>query len=603
MKKASPFFLRKKPSQANFAPTFKIPEDWYTTREYSNKDLLVLFDYAKTMTVINVDPFRTLEGTNEQRNWVLASILLKNHHSVDHINEDVVLLEIYQNENLRKELSLKSPASFMGDESIDRELKKTFEETNPGVPVELAWLQMATGELIKKGFNNWQLLKDDQNNELKMIRDQFTKAIYDCFLFVKFEIQKNNQATKRGIAEFLLPNREFRSPDLFYMVENIFINLITKLTAMGWLNKAMVIHQFLVTIKRLTYLASKGEDTRKGIFVLLASTVLSGLNISAKEMLDENPIESTESEMMTFMGGLLNLTLQMPWFDMDYDPELYLILHRLEQQCIQKQMISTTTFHDYGIPNLRVTDGEQSPLRGKHIRHYQHTQKMEHLDEAVLKYFTLFVKSQYLYHGVEQAQQAHNILYELHTLYVDDELPDKEVKYGVVLRHLFDLPKVSPEFDAKFDQVAANVVLGGQSTSFKEPFKSSLYHLEVSPRQFCALYQESQLSMNESLLSRNELQNALSDKEKELLNRVEEVAILKRSLHNKQNKIVMLKKALSIEKNEIEKLSERMKEYTVEEASHQRKGLHFWHRDKSDAHRERPKRGFSDTDLKYKPKK
>lgn len=422
----------KLPSSPEMPVVDESHEDWYHQRSYSTNDLKIILSNPLNISFKDKHYLRLdANATKEVKNRLLA-YLLQHADGAD------------------------------TDETKD--LKAFLERKRKELPYAMA-------TLFKVGFQKWDfftfpdgltpvyLFHSAFNHQLK----EFQSSAQDIVKSLMPE--KINERNIFGVV--LSPQNEFRCPELTHVVTSYIRQLIGKLTNVGLVAEAEVLHLFFQTCKHAILESAAAENPLEKDAQLLAGSLRDGLKI---------PVDITSN----FLVALLHLNMREPLYDEPYDRDLYTIYYQLDEVS-RAYLNAEKTMSVNCVPNLVIRD------KSSQLRTYLHDQYRDMIKglllaaephHAVLSYFQHYVAALCQVNKTELAEDIHKTFFLLSQVYEKDPQADANAgRYGKVIRQLLKLPSTHKRWDDLFDKLAAEAILGNEQhlNHFKVKFDPMLY--------------------------------------------------------------------------------------------------------------------------------
>lgn len=451
-----------------------IPElPYYVTKRYTTDELNYILEYAKRV-------FPDYKSTSSDESS-------EDESSVDSAYFDYAqMLRVEESTTQEKDRLIQALLVKMSQEAkgfYDFDFNVEDLHLNPRVSqnIDEQHIPYAMATLVKRGFMNWDFL-DKYNTYLDRVHQTFEDRFSTVFNSLPQLTQPQVQ-----LGSIFNPFNEFRNPVLVYAAQMLLVAFITDLTANRYTDEAKVLHQFILICKRILR-SSQSESSQPLLSRMIAPVLLEGLHLKA--------VSKDEGMLDLFLSSVLYLTMRHPLFDEDYSPEIYLLYSRLSEKC-----------EALGIgvrinPMLAARD-VKSDLRDKLERDYKfvtnlYPDKGKMALRGILNFYVNTITTEYEFERDDKAIQTHNLLYIVGMLCEEDKLiPHRAQQYAKMLRQIFQLPSVSPEIDAWFDDITIRLIQQGEvSMHFKTPFEHQKYPLNgIQSVRFSRKLQE---SLNES---------------------------------------------------------------------------------------------------------
>lgn len=431
-------------------------------------------------------------------------------------------------------------------------------------------------KLIIQGFRKWDYFKLENTLAVEGWRD-FQNQLLALF--------RTGKEDKTQLFHDFLSHESYKAPDFVNAMEFQLVHFIASLTNLQCYEQAKVIHDFIHFCKMIVRDDPVKKQTYLSIFV---SSFLEGLNLT-----------SANPERIAFMECIFNAALNHPIFLLPYDEHIYDILYQLRD-----------------IPNLVYRD-LYTPLTSIQYKHYQDV--CHNLNgQSVLNYFTQMVSLTCTFHHQELARDMHNTLVRLRELYrLDAPTPDKNVKYGKVLRILFRLPSPYPALDKRFDEIAVNMLFENQDHKFfNKQFKVTKYIKSIDQsiyNRYCMELQERLNDAESTIIKQDKVTEEQTQKtasQSDTINeQVETIAKLTRKLEKQSQSLAkmsekseILEKKLGKKQVKLAHLESKFEELAVKDEGKHRV-LTFLHNHAASSPPFMRQRSLSDGRLKPKNKK
>lgn len=449
----SPTKARKKEKHGEaIFEQMQIKEPDYLLRKYSSEELLLIFEYAMRSDFSKIEVFRKDESDEQDPEILLKDILT---------------------------LSTKDP-KIGQDVSINN------------IPYALAIL-------IKRGMMNWDLI-DTQDAILKCILSDLKK---DFDLLFK-KCLKRAEQKKLPINKLFSQENIHENLAVAYDLQMWLIAFISNLSADGYILQAKAIHEFMRVVKYATISKRHFGDYLKDTLRLIAPVILQALGLGV--------VANKEANIL--VTSLLSMSISNPIFDEPYDAQLYLLYYRLNEQSktlkvgislglfvsVERQLtlheevtssyksILNTYFSSKTRKQAAVQMAESKSLMPVSV-----DDKTTQGGLAVFHFFSDMIKRCCQFESVIKAQEMHNFIFLLRSVYQSEENKAEIGNlYVKALRNFLLLPTLDTKADALFDNMVLEYLIKDANGIIHELYNDHPFDQTFSLEKYAISYSDTQ---------------------------------------------------------------------------------------------------------------